>query len=438
MKKFLTCILVVSASVALGLSAIHCGGGSDGCTSNADCDAGYFCNLSTKTCQSEACNHTEACADKCGGDDGCGTGTNCEDNCIAPKTCSGAPDYACVDCVPDCTGRVCGMDANNCESCGICTAPKVCENGQCVDCVPDCTNRNCGLDPNCNQSCGTCDAGWSCDDGTCVEGGVEPGDLCPNGESDCPVEFPMCLSYGEETYCSKVCTGLTDTSCGEGNCCLEGGDNFYCFDPTLCPQVGEGDPGDPCPFTGDVNADADNCKAGLECLGMAAADTNGTCPGGADSECTDIGESWNPSCVGGVCGSSFCSEPCDAGACPDGFNCQTISDLGDMCVPNADSECTDPVNNIGCDAGYKCVVYSGALVCVEIGENEAGEVCGPDDGYCKASMACIAWGDAPYLCNHYCDTTDRSGCVRACSPCVQPMLESRNRALGLLLRTGLL
>ncbi|MBW1811581.1 MAG: hypothetical protein JRJ87_25565, partial [Deltaproteobacteria bacterium] len=275
--------------------------------------------------------------------------------------------------------------------------------------MPDCTNLECGPDlNNCpGENCGTCDAGYTCNNGTCELGGAIPGDLCPNGDSDCPVEFPTCLGSGDLTYCSKACTGPADISCGAGNCCLDlSGGDFFCWDPSYCP--GDSGPGDPCPFTGDVNDDADQCEAGLDCLGIAASDTNGTCPGGADSECTDISESWNPSCVTGNCGASFCAAECVAGACEAGFVPQDIPDLGCRCVPESDSECTDPVNNVGCDANQTCAPAGGAsLVCIDAGSVPLMDDC--TDNPCVEGHVCMALGTVD-RCYKLCDADANTGC----------------------------
>ncbi|MBW1811760.1 MAG: hypothetical protein JRJ87_26460, partial [Deltaproteobacteria bacterium] len=296
-------------------------------------------------------------------------------------------------------------------SCGICTGGKVCEDGQCVTCVPDCTNLECGPDlNNCpGEDCGTCDAGYTCNNGTCELGGTVPGDECPNGPSDCPVEFPDCLGSGDLTYCSKACTGPADTSCGAGNCCLDlSGGDFYCWDPSYCP--GDSGPGDPCPFTGDVNADADQCEAGLDCLGIAASADNGTCPGGADAECTDVSSTWNPSCVTGNCGASFCAAECAAGTCEAGFVPQDIPDVGCRCVPEGESECSDPIDDVGCEDGDKCVPTGGVtLQCTAEGTQTAGEVCGPDDGYCVSGYMCLGPAGAG-SCYKICDSDAQTGC----------------------------
>lgn len=62
-------------------------------------------------------------------------------------------------------------------------------------------------------------------------------------------------------------------------------------------------------------------------------DNAGSCPGGMDSECTDIPPSHNPDCVDGVCGYSFCAVQCDdQGNCEVGYE-PMEEDNTCYCVP---------------------------------------------------------------------------------------------------------
>jgi formylglycine-generating enzyme required for sulfatase activity len=83
------------------------------------------------------------------------------------------------NCIPNCSGRVCGPDPVCGESCGTCGDNENCTAaGACVTKVPvcpgakDCTGRVCGPDPICDESCGTCSGDKGCNaDGQCVSGG---------------------------------------------------------------------------------------------------------------------------------------------------------------------------------------------------------------------------------------------------------------------------
>ncbi len=412
MKKFIT-FLVAGATLTLtGAVLIHCGGGGDsgGCTSNADCKATEYCDLTTKKCKpNTTCNQVQECADKCCGDP-CSTGTDCPDNCGAGQTCN-TTSCVCEACQGDCTGKVCGDDGCG-GSCGTCTGTDTCNaSGQCIPCTADCTGKVCG-DDGCGGSCGTCNAGEHCVNGACEAGGSEPGDPCPNGDADCPTDWPTCLSGGGTTYCSKACT--TDADCGDPNCCLDAGGSKFCFDSTQCP--GNGDVGDPCPFD-TVNADTEACKAALMCLGLAADGTSGTCT--TDADCSSLGDAINPDCVSGNCGASFCAEECPGGVaadCPAGTAGQDISGTC-YCIPSTVATCTDPINNVGCNAGEKCVPYQGSeLACVEEGTQDLGEVCGQgacsgQDCWCKAGQMCLGSGGGS--CYAICDADNNTGCPGA-------------------------
>lgn len=116
------------------------------------------------------------------GSAGCGNGTLevgevCDGSNLNNQTCAslGAGDgvLACLpgcrafnftgcngSCVPDCSGRECGLDPHCSTSCGTCTVGACNANGQCVDsCEPQCGERECGPDPVCGLSCGTCTEG---------------------------------------------------------------------------------------------------------------------------------------------------------------------------------------------------------------------------------------------------------------------------------------
>ncbi|MBW1811158.1 MAG: hypothetical protein JRJ87_23405 [Deltaproteobacteria bacterium] len=72
-----------------------------GCASNSDCAINEYCDLTTRTCKPVACDHSTQCANKCCGDDGCGTGATCENNCPLGTTCN-RTTCTCVDgCCPN-------------------------------------------------------------------------------------------------------------------------------------------------------------------------------------------------------------------------------------------------------------------------------------------------------------------------------------------------
>ena len=291
MKRFLVCSVVMAAVLSMGLVLIHCGGGGDDkeCENNQDCETlhgtGWWCDRTLWECKELTC--VPDCAGKCGGDDGC------ESTC--PNMCPA--DYEC------------NTDTWICDFTG-CTTTADCQQDQC--CLQSvCRDKACGVfvcgpDPVCGLDCGTCGAGTHCSAGACVQ------DVACTSDADCLAGEECCI--GTPLTCTpKACGAL---ECGpDPTCGIECGP---CVAPQTCSAgqcvtQGSGALGDPCAF-GDVNITAGACNAGLECLGIPADGTSaGTCPGGASSECTTLIEEWNPDCVNGNCGASFCSVACGVG-----------------------------------------------------------------------------------------------------------------------------
>jgi len=285
-----------------------------------------------KTCWSNAMGWTECdcdCQPDCSGRE-CGPEPVCGYSCgVCPQgqTCR---DGQCGGCTPDCKDRECGPDPVCGISCGSCAAGESCDQGRCSGCIPDCVNRECGPDPACFESCGVCQAGFDCRDGHCRPSNAGLGSPCPNGSDDCAPDFPVCLSGVGLSYCSNVCE--SDADCGgPPNCCDDLGAGLFCWDPSMCP--GWSDIGEACAFN-EVNSTAANCKNNLLCLGLFADGDSGFCPDGDVSECDGIPEIWNPDCVEGKCGASFCAEYCSANdSCPAGFIAQDVSGLC-FCIPD--------------------------------------------------------------------------------------------------------
>ncbi|MBN2493012.1 MAG: hypothetical protein JXR96_00370 [Deltaproteobacteria bacterium] len=234
-----------------------------------------------------------------------------------------------------------------------------CVDGICLPgaCVPDCDERECG-DDGCGGSCGTCDPDYWCDeDGQCLpEGSGSLGDPCPyngaNATADDCQRGLYCTGFETGGECSQDpdCTGgffpAANPDCVDGQCAV----SFCtqdCDSSGLCPSwsfpFGYGDfcicvpqtpggtsgPGEPCPL-GGVNVEARSCQSGLMCWATAPEEY----PCSRDSDCDQqLPASWNPDCVDGWCGTSFCSEPCDStGSCPSGF--EPWTDMGICyCLP---------------------------------------------------------------------------------------------------------
>jgi hypothetical protein len=123
-------VLFILPAVIFGCS---CTAEQSDCESDADCATSEICDPDTNKCVPYSpCSHAYNCVGKCGGDDGCGTDTDCEDNCPTGESCSGAPNWVCEHCQPDCINSECGPDPVCGETCGTCTAEYMCIDNNCV------------------------------------------------------------------------------------------------------------------------------------------------------------------------------------------------------------------------------------------------------------------------------------------------------------------
>lgn len=249
--------------------------GPDGCGGICGyCQYGYVCKdgLCVEICIPDCIEKGKLCGpDGCGGEcpPGCEEGFECRD------------DFRChpVECIPDCTGRVCGYGANggcgNPKECGECAPGQSCtEAGQCVagpcmgitekgkcldpytvaycqtiggqmtlikiDCKQfpdkvcgwngwenkfDCIDKppcvpNCILEDGSKKECGDDGCGGSC--GQCPLGWGCPGFKCR------PVEGASCGWITEQGYCwydnwLYYCTGPVESGkIGAENCTAQG------------------------------------------------------------------------------------------------------------------------------------------------------------------------------------------------------------------------
>ncbi len=235
-----------------------------GCTMDAQCPQGRFCDVKSDT--------MATCAIGCDGDDRCGGGTM--------KCC----DKRCVDTA---------QDPANCGGFGAsCTAPHAsaaCNGGQCAAgaCDPgfgDCNgDAKDGCEVNlhvdvanctaCGQACAIKNAVNGCADGCYIA-------ACNFGFDDCNqdpkdgCETPVLSDPNNCGGCGTSCSGLPNAkaNCTAGNCVLGACNPGY----ANC----NGDPKDGC----EVNllADGNNCNG-----------------------CGNVCPMQTPSCANGVCGTLF-------------------------------------------------------------------------------------------------------------------------------------
>jgi hypothetical protein len=304
-----------------------------GCTTDSDCQATECCNQGVcvgMSCGLLECGPDPVCGKECGP---CGAGTHCDaGTCVTDVACTTDAQCAATECCiaqvctpMACATLECGPDPVCSKECGPCQGAEVCQGGQCVTQGSGNLGDPCTFD-TVNATAGACNAGLECL-GIMADGGAG---TCPGGSST------ECTSLLEEW--NRDCVGgncgasFCSEPCGAGDTCPQGFIPQDVGNPPACMCVpgssGSGNPGDPCPWD-TVHATEDECQAGMACLGN---DDIGSCPGGTDAECTGVADSWNPTCVSGICGFSFCSEECVGGACDAGFNPADVSGTC-YCIP---------------------------------------------------------------------------------------------------------
>ena len=264
--------------------------------------------------------------------------------------------------------------------------------------------------------------------GDCIEGlsclGLAPDTElapCPNGDSDCsgytdPGLNPDCVEGGcGASFCSARCEA--DGSCEDGFSPQTVGGSCYCIpSPLYCDNVILGDP---CAFEDVVNVDAGPCQCDLTCLGTLPDPQGPACAD--DVDCRDaLGEIYNPECVGGRCGTSYCATTCHEGVCDSGFEPQ---DFGGVCycvpgVPVGSQDLGDPCTYgpVNEGAGY-CLA---GLGCIGMAPDPVNAPCPNGDADCAAFMdaqwnaECVDGGCGASLCAARCV----DGACPDCGPAV--------------------
>ncbi len=293
-------------------------------------------------------------------------------------------------CVPDCSGRECGLDpVCDTELCGSCETGEACSSTGVCDCESDCSGRECGMDPICGTlSCGACGAGENCSPtGICAcvpdcsgaECGMDPvcGTLscgsCSADETCSPTGICGCVSDCGSRECGTdpVCGTLSCGSCAVGESCDSDG-SCVC-----APDCGSRECGTD-PVCGTLSCGS--CGAGETC------NATGRC------ECA-------PACGGRECGMDPVCGTLSCGTCAAGETCSASGTC--ECAPDCGSrECgTDPVCGTlscgTCAAGETCSA-SGTCDCTP---SCAGRECGMDPvcgtlscGSCDGGESCDGTG----------------------------------------------
>lgn len=396
------------------------------CLRDADCDVGQVCagHLFRDGSRGNVC--TRVCTDDedCAGGWACGDGTprTCVPMALCPADCGTGAGALGDPCSQGGSNATCGQCADTLTCIG--TAPVA---ANACDFPRDCIAR--GVDrllyPDCvDGRCGWSICASSCLQSNCPEGYLEfrpnftvcwcvptgdsgPGDACPifnvnldadscradetclgieaSDETDACTEDADCPKanyYGNPECVDGRCgTSFCSPKCGPGGTCptdfegMDVGGTCYC----IPLPVGTSEAGAPCPIF-NVHPDADNCRSGLTCLGIAAGAEGPVCT--EDADCQDIFVG-NTDCVDGRCGTSFCSPRC-----------------------NDQNRCTGAFSPILIGDGQ------GNLICycapVEVGTSQAGDAC-PIFGMHQDAEACAA----QLICLGIEPTADQATCTTA-------------------------
>lgn len=194
-----------ASCVLLDRSRNHCGACNNACAANEDCVGG-------------ACQCVPDCTGRMCGDDGCGGSCG---SCGAMRVCGAGGSCMCSAGLDDCGGNCTDVriDEANCGSCAnACTPAQTCLAGSCMDavpdagCVPACAGRDCG-DDTCGGSCGACSSGEVCGaGGVCV---------CGAEASDCD---GACVDVRRDRLHCGACGAACEPgwSCSAGECVDDG------------------------------------------------------------------------------------------------------------------------------------------------------------------------------------------------------------------------
>lgn len=351
---------------------------------------------------------------------------------VQPGTCEPACDPA--------AGQYCDAATSTCKTveCTACVRD--------LDCGPQgiCANfQQAGIALSfCSNSCTTgadCEGGFACTDGICIPEATCPAKVCQSegalGDA-CPFEgiHEDCAACGQDLVCAAESlnvecifdsdcyeAGLSsyyNPQCKEGKCaysyctgkCDANGQCPTGFGPMVsgfscwCVPVGTTPAGEACPFD-SVNTNADDCGAGMVCLGIAPTEESAACT--TDLDCVDAYFDVTSQCVEGRCGLSFCSPKCTKGTCEEGFAPISVSNacycapvyVGDVepGKPCTSGEVYPEAGN--CQSGSTCIAIEG-----EVG----GDTC-TTSADCPLSIwyanpACVDGVCQSAFCSPYCDT----------------------------------
>jgi hypothetical protein len=308
-----TCQTDADCDAGLYCNAAHSCQVSLGCTSNSQCTAPLTCNVQTGECL-------------CTEDSDCSTGQVCNPtgHCQSPSSC-----FYNTDCP---ASFICDTASHACIPQGTCLSTVQCPLGEICSPTPDgggaCVT-GCVQDGDCplvtiTGPGQTTYTPQRCSGGQCVTGDCNYnfeclfGEACVNSEcqSACSTDAPYCQSCDPTSTDPNQCGGLANLCIIDPN------------DPASCTGPGPG-----CDYYCGVDCSTNACPAGYVCAPIVVVTGPGT---GPDEVC-----SCGTSCAdGSACG---CDEGAQSGVCPchiDG-DCPTDSCLSGVCYVTGDNCNTD-------------------------------------------------------------------------------------------------
>ncbi|HEX4341626.1 MAG TPA: MYXO-CTERM sorting domain-containing protein [Polyangiaceae bacterium] len=354
-------------------TGVLCGGATDSCTSDGDCNqnaycaggvcvgkkiAGVTCNTSGE-CNSGICVDGYCCTQACSGQCQACNVPGSEGTC-SPVT--GAPHGSRQACSSDgtvCGGACDGVASDRCAYSGPTTS---CRSGKCANDLADLAafcqgNGSCA--PLQQQSCDLdgCDASGTRCNGTCkADADCAQGQFCSAGE--CEAVLANGITCGSASHCK---TG----NCVDGVCC----DSACTGDCQACDQVGH--IGSCTNVLGAPRSGRPGCPGAGACGGFCDGTSDVTCTlPGADVSCGTAFCSSGALIKAPVCNAAAtCVLPaaasCDPYVCSsDGVSCLTNCQLDADCAPGLvclNGGCTQPLPDAGIvDAGPDARAGGGA------------------------------------------------------------------------------
>ncbi len=402
--------------------------GCGGCTGDAECDDGLFCNGAETcvagscqpgtavdcndgvACTDDSCNESTDACDNVANDANCNNGLFCDgaETCDALLGCQAGTAVDCSDGVA-CTDDSCNEttdscdnlvnDANcdnglYCDGAETCDALLGCQAGSAVNCDDGVV---CTTDA-CNESTDACDN--TPDDGACDDGlfcnGAEWCDAllgCQAGSDPCPGQTcdetgDVCVDCTGDLDCDDglYCNGAE--TCVSGSC--QPGTAVDCSDGVACTDDSCNETTESC----DNVANDANCDDGLYCNGAESCDALLGCQAGTTVNCDDGVACTDDSCneTTGACDNIANDANCNDGlycngaeTCDPALDCQAGTDpcVGQLCDEVGDV-CVDCFDDLDCDDGLYC---NGAETCVS-GSCQTGTAVDCNDGVACTDDSC--------------------------------------------------